>query len=427
MIPANGLLILPEASSGCSCSYNFQTSLALVPSAGKRYQWHIFEGGWSGDPVVRLGINLGAPGDRRDGKGAAWLGLPRPSVRGAYPAPVSILMKDRQWYNTDAGRIDIKGTGMPWLYASGVEGSGKIEVRLWVTPVLVPPCEKPPAIDGKLDDACWENARPIPFPEDAHLQEPETHFLMRRDDRNVYLGFRAKAVVRNGVPLPFKAEQKGLTADYYKDDCLQILLSDRAAETSIHLGLTCGGACQAGLNRIRERKYDGKWKGVWKRAAQKGEKEWTAEVAVSLRTLKEAGIDQKDLHVNLKARNQSKEGRSRLLLRRHRGSFPRTGSLVPAVLKPAVTAARLFTVRLHFTEPENVSAGERVCDVKLQGKTVLENLDVLKESGGRNKALVKEFKNVAAGDAVIVELIQKSAKPPLLCALELVYSTPSQQ
>ena len=31
MIPAGGLLLIPEASSGCSCNYAVQTSLAFFP------------------------------------------------------------------------------------------------------------------------------------------------------------------------------------------------------------------------------------------------------------------------------------------------------------------------------------------------------------------------------------------------------------
>jgi hypothetical protein len=33
IIPAEGLLLIPEASSGCTCKFSIQTSLALVPAA----------------------------------------------------------------------------------------------------------------------------------------------------------------------------------------------------------------------------------------------------------------------------------------------------------------------------------------------------------------------------------------------------------
>ena len=49
-----------------------------------------------------------------------------------------------------------------------------------------------------------------------------------------------------------------------------------------------------------------------------------------------------------------------------------------------------YTVYLYFAEPENKQPGERVFDVSLQGKTVLEDLDIVKEAGGQWKSLVKE-------------------------------------
>src|SRR5262249_12603283 len=55
---------------------------------------------------------------------------------------------------------------------------------------------------------------------------------------------------------------------------------------------------------------------------------------------------------------------------------------------------RRFTVRLHFAELEVERAGERVFDVALQGQTVLKGFDILKEAGGHNRWLMKEFKGV---------------------------------
>ena len=31
LLPVGGLLLAPEASSGCSCNFSVQTSLALIP------------------------------------------------------------------------------------------------------------------------------------------------------------------------------------------------------------------------------------------------------------------------------------------------------------------------------------------------------------------------------------------------------------
>jgi len=72
------------------------------------------------------------------------------------------------------------------------------------------------------------------------------------------------------------------------------------------------------------------------------------------------------------------------------------------------TSPRPHTVRLHFAEPDNVRPGQRVFDVRLQGKAVLENLDVIQAAGGRNVALIKEFKGVLADRTLELELIPKA-------------------
>ena len=72
-----------------------------------------------------------------------------------------------------------------------------------------------------------------------------------------------------------------------------------------------------------------------------------------------------------------------------------------------------------------VKAGKRVFDVRVQGKKVLADFDVVKEAGGRHVALVKEFPGVKASDRVWIELESATqdidGKPaPMLSAVEVV-------
>lgn len=82
-----------------------------------------------------------------------------------------------------------------------------------------------------------------------------------------------------------------------------------------------------------------------------------------------------------------------------------------------------YTVRLYFSEPAAVAAGERLFDVRLQGETVLTNLDVFAGAGGRLRGLVREFPGVPLGRELAVELrpANGSKRPPLLCGLEMIY------
>ena len=86
---------------------------------------------------------------------------------------------------------------------------------------------------------------------------------------------------------------------------------------------------------------------------------------------------------------------------------------------------RSFTLRLHFTETEDVQPGERVFDVAVQGKTAVKGLDIVREAGGRNRALVKEIPHVEASEQIVIELTPEGspnagAALPVISGVEIV-------
>jgi hypothetical protein len=84
-----------------------------------------------------------------------------------------------------------------------------------------------------------------------------------------------------------------------------------------------------------------------------------------------------------------------------------------------------YNVRLFFSEPDDAEPGQRVFDVKLQGETVTEQLDIRRATGGRNRTLVMEYPGVEAGRTLEVALVP-TANPsspeqqPVLQAIEIV-------
>ncbi len=78
-----------------------------------------------------------------------------------------------------------------------------------------------------------------------------------------------------------------------------------------------------------------------------------------------------------------------------------------------------YTVRLHFSEPDPVAVGERVFSVSVQGNTVIEQLDIAKESGGRNRAIVREVTNIEADSNVRIDLSPVHGRA-ILCGVEIV-------
>jgi hypothetical protein len=142
---------------------------------------------------------------------------------------------------------------------------------------------------------------------------------------------------------------------------------------------------------------DAKYGGTWSCAVQADPEAFTAEVAIPWSMLAEAGFNKAGLMVDLDTR-----GPLRTPPKMAR-AFERL-IVVPA----EIAQPRTLSVRLHFAEIDGAKPGQRIFDVKLQGKTVLADFDVARAAGGGNRAVVKQFDDVAAARAVMLELIPKA-------------------
>ena len=85
----------------------------------------------------------------------------------------------------------------------------------------------------------------------------------------------------------------------------------------------------------------------------------------------------------------------------------------------------LYRVRLVFADPQNSRPGQRVFDIKLQGKQVLEDFDIVEAAGGRNRAVVKQFDGVKVSDKLVIELLPKTdpaklSQAPILHGVEIL-------
>ena len=81
-------------------------------------------------------------------------------------------------------------------------------------------------------------------------------------------------------------------------------------------------------------------------------------------------------------------------------------------------SARSYTVRLSFVEPEDNKSGQRTFDVSIQGKPVLQDFDLLKEAGGNQRILVKEFRGIQAADDIAITFVSKNG-PALISGVEI--------
>ncbi len=99
------------------------------------------------------------------------------------------------------------------------------------------------------------------------------------------------------------------------------------------------------------------------------------------------------------------------------------GCTVPLVKKGA--SPEVYTVRLDFCEPIHETAGKRRFDIKLQGDVVAEKFDIFQAAGGKNAAVVKEFRDIEVGENLTIEFVpsSESANPteaPLVNGIEIL-------
>jgi len=126
LIVAGGLITAADYTRTCVCSYQNQTSLALIhmPEAE---QWTSFGAQTPKQRVRSLGLNLGAPGDRKDEAGTLWLEIP--SVGGSSPTvAVKLEPEQPQWFRRHSSQFT--GSGPTWVASSGAEGLTSLRVKL---------------------------------------------------------------------------------------------------------------------------------------------------------------------------------------------------------------------------------------------------------------------------------------------------------
>ena len=137
LIVADGVLNAPDYTRTCSCSYPNQTSLALVHDPDVEI-WTDYPAKWDADVVQNVGLNLGAPGDRKADNGRLWLEYPR--VGGPSPdMPVGLYPIDVRTLSRHSSRI--QEAEQKWVAASAIEGVESITVTLF---------QAPQPIDGEI-------------------------------------------------------------------------------------------------------------------------------------------------------------------------------------------------------------------------------------------------------------------------------------
>lgn len=187
-IPANGLVMIPEASAGCVCLFSIASTIVFEPRED-RINWGVYSANGMTTPVQHMAVNLGAPGDRRDAHGKLWLGYPRPSSRPGIDLPLDFkqqYLSGGGVYSFNSESLRVEGTESPWIYTSGLRGLSKCEIP------LIGPGQKPDVYSVRLGFAAMEGDQPGQRIFDVKLQGKT---VLKSFDPVASAGAAMKAVV----------------------------------------------------------------------------------------------------------------------------------------------------------------------------------------------------------------------------------------
>lgn len=133
-IPANGLVMIPEASAGCVCQFSIASTIVMEPRESRR-PWTIYSAVGSQTPVQHLAVNLGAPGDRKDALGQIWFSYPRRDAYKETALDVRLDLRPKfaaggDYDSTVETRVPPTAADASWIYTSWANGLEQLTLPL---------------------------------------------------------------------------------------------------------------------------------------------------------------------------------------------------------------------------------------------------------------------------------------------------------
>ncbi|MCK5850815.1 MAG: PQQ-binding-like beta-propeller repeat protein [Kiritimatiellae bacterium] len=148
LIPADGVLNAPDYTRTCTCSYQLQSSLAMIHMPEAEL-WMFNPMPRSGKQIKRMGINFGAPGDRTADDGTLWIDFP--SVGGPSPnIPIQIHPANTaETFRHHSSTIFVDNDkDLPWVAASGMKGTTNLTIS--IVPLDISPANAIPSAGTTL-------------------------------------------------------------------------------------------------------------------------------------------------------------------------------------------------------------------------------------------------------------------------------------
>lgn len=408
LIVANGVLNAPDYTRTCSCSYQNQTSLALVHMPDVELWTSSLLGGSDKgtDPIQRLGINFGAPGDRQSADGTMWLEYP--SVGGRTPiVDVELAGKDIDYFLQHTSALS--GSDLPWVMASGVRNVESITIRPETQSDSDTGASTPGTyVADKSSDTGEESAKGK-----VTITSSDLELTTDKSAQTIGVRFRDLKLEREQeVPPTFLQFTVDETSSDPTDLTIHAEATDNAGEFDTK---------DENISRRKRTSASVSWSpGPWMKEEQSGPGQTTPDLA--------------PLIAEVIARPGWQPGNAIAFIITGKGKrvAQARGEGVPKLVMqldseqgpgaPAKTAPeKSYSVVLYLAEPDLLEPGERVFNVALQGKTVLENVDLMK-AGGKGQGLVKRFEGIRIADVLKITLHKSpsATRQPVLSGVELI-------
>ncbi len=407
LIPANGLLNAPNFAHGCSCAYTHFTALALVhiPEAEmwthNNYQ---IGDGW----IRRLGINLAAPGDRKSDDGTLWLDYP---VVGGPGPKLSLALSGEQPQTFRQHALRIESGPLPWVTGSGLEGLREFSVGLAPQSRAEAVAEGIPVMAGTDDAEEYTDGK-------MYLTSSDLEFHQDGDQRQQIVGIRFQRIpLQQGEAL--KKAWIQFTVDEPTSKPTQVTISAQASDQTEPFAETRKNISDRPLTKATVA-----WSPkAWPVINQHGPDQRTPDLkdliseVINRPGWKEgnslAFIFDGQGHRVARSFEGGRHQAARLILR-----TARMESEGAPASQPEQEVAR-YTVRLYFSEPEELAARQRVFSVWIQDNEVISEMDVVSKAGGAHRGIVEEVRAVAVKSDLKIRLVPKKGEP-ILSGVELI-------
>jgi len=400
LIAADGVLNAPDYTRTCSCSYQNQTSLALVHMP-ELETWTHNDFAYQGGRVQKVGINFGAPGDRRTDNGTLWIDYP--SVGGPSPDIGIDVTGNSQSFVRHSSRVT--GESEDWIAASGIQGATRITIQ-------IEPIPKTPLLDGisvgKSENDAEESTSGAVSLDSSDLK-------LSQDKTKQIVGLRFASVpLEKGAPID-RAYIQFATKDASKGTTALQIYAEAADKSEAFKNE------KRNLSKRKQTQTSVEWSPPqWKKRNEAERGQRTSDLTQLVRAVTDRKGWKKNQPISFLMRGSGrhvawsydgKKSAAPRLIVELKGA-----SRIPPVVEPTP-----YTVRMHFMEPtEDATPGERVFDLSLQGKRVLQEFDIVADVGTSLRSVVKEFKGVMISRDLEISLNSNSDQPPVICGIELI-------